>query len=212
VLRNLTPLQVTLLLGAGLLIVGLTALVLYAIHKAFQQQRKPEDFRASAPKSGDESSVLLASMQGVLTRMKNRERELEALLREAEQRADSSTRTLEAIVRDLPVGLLVFTREGFLALSNPRARELLRVDTWSRRRYPEMLGAESPLSHHLRNALEAGACLRAEPLGHRFPDGGMVFLEVTLSPFYGRNGQVEGAICLLKQGGIAPGLPTLKAE
>ena len=124
-LRNLNPLQITLLLGAGLVIVGLTAFILYVIHKAFQQQRKPEDFRPSSPKSGDESSILLASMQGVLSRMKARERELEALLREAEQRADSSTRTLEAVVRDLTVGLLIFTRDGFLALSNPVARELL---------------------------------------------------------------------------------------
>ncbi|MBZ5543148.1 MAG: PAS domain-containing protein [Acidobacteriia bacterium] len=209
-LRNLNPLQITLLLGAGLVIVGLTAFILYVIHKAFQQQRKPEDFRPSSPKSGDESSILLASMQGVLSRMKARERELEALLREAEQRADSSTRTLEAVVRDLTVGLLIFTRDGFLALSNPVARELLGVDTWSRRRYPEILGAESSLSHHLRNALEAGACLHAETVGHRLPDGGMVLLEVTLTPFYGRSGQVEGAVCLLHKGGITTGLP--KAE
>jgi PAS domain-containing protein len=197
-----------LLLGGGLLIVGLTAFVLYAIHKAFQQQRKPEDFRASSPKSGDESSLLLASMQGVLSRMKARERELEALLREAEQRADWSTRTLEAVVRGLPVGLLIFTREGFLALSNPLARELLGVDTWSRRRYPEILGAESPLALHLRSALEGGAPLRAEALEHQLPDGTTVLLEVTLSPFYGRTGQAEGAICLLHKGGITSGVPT----
>jgi PAS domain-containing protein len=206
VLRNLTPLQVTLLLGGGLLIVGLTAFILYAIHKAFQQQRKPEDFRASPPKSGDESSMLFASMQGVLTRLKSRERELEALLREAEQRADSSTRTLEAIVRDLPVGLLIFTREGLLALSNPVARELLRIDTWSRRRYPEILGAESPLSLHLRSALEAEVSLRAATVEHHPPDGTTVLLEVTLSPFYGRSGQVEGTVCLLRRRGSIAGL------
>jgi PAS domain-containing protein len=207
VLRNLNPLQITLLLGGGLIIVGLTAFILYAIHKAFQQQRKSEDFPASSPKSGDESSMLLASMQGVLSRMKVRERELEVLLREAEQRADSSTRTLEAVVRDLPAGLLVFTREGFLALANPAARELLRADTWSRRRYAEILGAESPLSLHLRNTLEAGVSLRAETVEHQLPDGSVVFLEVTLSPFHGRSGQVEGAVCLLRKGGITTEFP-----
>lgn len=206
-LRNLNPLQITLLLGGGLLIVGLTAFILYTIHKAFQQQRKSEDFRASSPKSGDESSILLASMQGVLTRMKCRERELEAVLREAEQRADSSTRTLEAVVRNLPAGLLVFTREGFLALSNPGARALLGVDTWSRRRYAEILGAESSLSLHLRNALEAGVPLRAESVEHQLSDGSTVLLEVTLSPFHGRSGQVAGAVCLLQKGGITAELP-----
>jgi len=210
VLRNLNPLQITLLLGAGLVIVGLTAFILYVIHKAFRQQRHPEDFRPTSPKSGDESSILLASMQGVLSRMKARERELEALLREAEQRADSSTRTLEAVVRDLTVGLLILTRDGFLALANPVAREFLGVDTWSRRRYPEILGAKSPLSHHLRNALESGASLRAETVEYRKPNGIVLLLEVTLSPFYGRSGKVEGAVCLLHQGGITTGLP--KAE
>jgi len=203
VLRNLNPLQITLLLGAGLVIVGLTAFLLYVIHKAFRQQRHPEDFRPTSPKSGDESSILLASMQGVLSRMKARERELEALLREAEQHADSSTRTLEAVVRDLTVGLLILTRDGFLALANPVAREFLGVDTWSRRRYPEILGAESPLALQLRSALEGGASLRTEAVEYRTPNGIVLLLEVTLSPFYGRSGQVEGAVCLLyKQGTI----------
>lgn len=206
-LRHLNPIQITLLLGAGLVIVGLIAFILYAIHKAFQQQRKPEDFRPTSAKSGDESSALLASMQGVLSRMKARERELEALLREAEQRADSSTRRLEAVVRDFPVGLLIFTRDGFLALSNPVARELLGVDTWSRRRYPEILGADSPLALQLRNALEGGASLRAETVEYRTPDGMVLLLEVTLSPFYGRSGQVEGAVCVLHKGDATTGLP-----
>lgn len=206
-MQRLNPAQVALLLGGALVIVGLMALLLYALHKAFQQQRKKEDFRPSSPKSRNESSVLLASMQGVLRRMKSRERELEALLREAEQRADSSTRTLEAVVRDLPVGLLIFTRDGFLALANPRARELLGVDTWSRRRYPEILGSESPLALRLRNTLEAGASLRAETVEHHTPNGVVLFLDVTLSPFHGRSGQVEGAVCLLHKPGTVTGLP-----
>jgi PAS domain-containing protein len=199
VFRNLTPLQVTLLLGAGLLIVGLTAIILFAIHKAFQQQRKAEDFRASAPKSGDESSILLASMQGVLTRLKARERELEALLREAEQRADSSTRALEAVASDVTIGLLIFDRGGFLTLANPTARELLEVDTWSKRRYPEILGPESPLTLHLRNTLERSASLRAETVEHRLANGNVLRLEVTLSPYYGRSGQADGVVCLLSR-------------
>jgi PAS domain-containing protein len=198
--HHLNPIQITLLLGGALVIVGLTVFIVYLLHKTFQQQRKPEDFRPSSPKSQDATSVMLASMQGVLTRMKARERELEALLREAEQRADSSTRTLEAVVRDLTAGLMIFTREGFLALANPVARELLGVDTWSRRRYPEILGAESPLAGYLRDALEGGASLRAETVEHRLPNGNVLFLEVTLSVYYGRSGQVEGAVCLLHRG------------
>jgi PAS domain-containing protein len=199
--HHLNAIQITLLLGGALVIVGLTLFIVYVLHKAFQQQRKPEDFRPPSPKSGDASSILLASMQGVLTRMKARERELEVLLREAEQRADSSTRMLEAVVRDLTVGVMIFTRDGFLALANPVARELLGVDTWSRRRYPEILGAESPLSLHLRNALEGGPSLHAETVEHRLPNGNVLALEVTLSPYYGRSGQVEGAVCLLHRGG-----------
>jgi PAS domain-containing protein len=205
--QRFNPTQITLLLGGALVIVGLMVFLLYALHKAFQQRRKKEDFRPSSPKSRDESSVLLASMQGVLIRMKSRERELEALLREAEQRADSSTRTLEAVVRDLPVGLLVFTRDGFLVLANPVARELLGADTWSRRRYPEILGGESPLALHLRNTLEAGASLRAETVEYRTPNGVVLLLEVSLSPFYGRSGQVEGAVCLLHKRAAITGLP-----
>lgn len=197
--HHLNPIEITLLLAGTLVVAGVTVSILYALHKAFQQQRKPEDFRPSSPKSVDESSILLASMQGVLTRMKARERELEALLREAEQRADSSTRMLEAVLRDLTVGLLIFNREGILALSNPVARELLGVDTWSRRRYPETLGIESALTTRLRSCLASGTGCRAQTVEHRTPKGDTFLLVATILPYYGRSGQIEGAVCMMEK-------------
>jgi hypothetical protein len=41
------------------------------------------------------------------------------------------------------------------------------------------------------------ASLRAETVEHRLPNGNALALEVTLSPYYGRSGQVEGAVCVL---------------
>jgi hypothetical protein len=46
--HHLNPIQITLLLGGALVIVGLTVFIVYVLHKAFQQQRKAEDCELSA--------------------------------------------------------------------------------------------------------------------------------------------------------------------
>ncbi|MBZ5514968.1 MAG: PAS domain-containing protein [Acidobacteriia bacterium] len=198
-MHRLNPIQLTLHLGGALVIIGLTVFIVYILHKAFQQQRQPESLGPMPPRAQDATGFALASLQGVITRMKAREREMEALLREAEQRADSSTRRLEAVVRELAVGLFVVSREGFVTLANPTARELLAIDTWSRRRYPEILGTEAALTHHLKASLESGASLHAENVEYRLPNGEVVLLEVSLSPYHGRSGQIEGAVCFLRK-------------
>jgi signal transduction histidine kinase len=194
--RNLTPQQVVLFLGMGLVIAGVLVFIIYTLHKALRRQRAEMDFKPSATKMND-SAFMVASMQGIVTKMKVRETELESLLREAEQRAETSTRMLEALVREMPAGRVIFDREGFLTMAKQPARTLLEADTWSRRRYPEVFTARSILVTLIEDCLEKGRNFRRELLNYTSLSGRTQSVEVSLSPFHGRSGQLAGAICLI---------------
>jgi len=195
--RNLTTIQVALILGGILLVAGLFVLLVYLLHRAFERQRKESSLSPVRPRPADEAAFVTAAMQGVIAKMKAREAELNDLLREAEQRAETSSRALEAIVREFPAGLMVISQEGFLELSNPAVRTILGIDTWSRRRYTEILGAESPVARLVRQCLESGKSCRIESVNVPVPGGPTRTLSIIVSPCRGRGGQPQGAVCFV---------------
>ena len=195
--RHLSVPQLTLVVVGLVLTAGVLLLLLYAVHKLFERERQQRKGRLAAPRPADETAFALATMQGVITGLRAREKELKELLQDAERRASTSARFLENVVREVPLGILLVNREGFLALSNPAVRVLLAVDTWSRRRYPEVLGPESPLTACIRECLEAGRKYEREPVEYVTPTGETCLLQVSVSPVCSQDGQVGGALCLL---------------
>ena len=199
--RNLTSIQIVLILGGILVIAGLFVLLVYLLHRAFERQRKESNLSPARPRPADEAAFVNAAMQGVIAKLKAREAELNDLLREAEQRAETSSRALEAIVREFPAGLMVFSQEGFLELSNSAARIILGIDTWSRRRYTEILGAESPVARLVKQCLESGKSCRMESVNVPVPGGPTRALTISVSPCHGRGGQPQGAVCFVTRRG-----------
>jgi PAS domain-containing protein len=196
-IRHLSLNQLTLLVVGFLLLAGLLILLLYAVHKLFQRHREQSGSNLSPARPADDTAFALATMQSVIARLRARERELQARLHGAEQCAEASARLLESLGRELPVGLIMIDRKGFLTLSNPTVRTLLGIDTWSRRRYPEILGPESQLVGCIRECLETGKRYERESLAYVTPHGETRALEMSLTPVCSQIGQVEGAVCLL---------------
>ncbi len=194
---HLSKPRLSLLIGSSLMLVGLLGVGIFALHKTFQQQRANLDLHSNSPRTGNDATFAMATMQGVIAKMKAQERELTGLRRAAEQRARESTRISENIIREMPSGLMVFNREGFITAANPAVRTLLGVDTWSRRRYPEILGPESGLAAHIRECLETGKTTTRETIEYTTPRGDVRFLGMSLSSFHGPGGEVDGAVCLL---------------
>lgn len=196
--HHLSLTQLTLLVAGAVAMGALLVFLVYFIHKIFKERREGGDeVRSAPPRPQDDATFAVATLQGVITRMKEQEKELVELRRAAERRARESARISENVLRDMPNGLLVFNREGFLTSANPAVRKLLGLDTWSRRRYPEILGRDSLLTHHLRMCLETGKTVAQETLRYETPAGPVRVLGVSLSPFHGPAGEIEGAICLL---------------
>lgn len=197
IVSHLSKPRLSLLIGSSLILVGVLGVGFYILHKVFQQQRAELDLNSKSPRVENDSTFALAAMQGVIAKMKEQERELTGLRLAAEQRARESSRISENIIREMPSGLMVFNREGFITAANPAVRTLLGVDTWSRRRYPEILGAESGLAAHIRECLETGKTTTRETIEYTSPRGEVRLLGMSLSSFHGPGGEVAGAVCLL---------------
>ncbi len=195
--RSLNSQQVILLLGTALVIGVVMVIVIYALHSYFRREHKAVGLKPAALRPTDESAFLLVSMRDVVAEMKEREKQLESLLREAEERAETSTRKLEALAREIPQGVMVFDREGFLTQANQPAGAILGTDSWSRRRYPEIFSPGSAIAELLEQCLIKGRGCRRERLRYTAPSGRTQNLEVSISPYHRRGGQLAGALCII---------------
>ena len=146
--------QVVIVLGTALVIGGVLILILFGLLRSMRRQRKELKMSPVPARAKDESAFLIGSLQGLVAKLRAREKELEGMLRDVEQRAEVSTRTLEIVLRSASQGMMVFDPAGILSMANPTAKNMLNKDTWSRRRYSDIFAAESGPSTALREALE----------------------------------------------------------
>jgi signal transduction histidine kinase len=171
---------------------------------------------AEEPKrvSADTPGFSLAAYEGVITRIKEQERELATLRRSEAERARESATVSEAIVSNLPSGVILFNTAGLVRQANPAARALL--------------GYASPSSMHLRGIFKSVSAVRfttdaitsadapadqlAAAIEHSIrenvqyrrieadyatPAGEKRVLGITVSPVRHPSGEALGAACLL---------------
>jgi len=74
----------------------------------FRGDSKSSDgFGAETPNSDNPTAFMAASMQAVIKKLKEQEKELEALHRAERERAQQTERMSEAVTRNMPAGLLL---------------------------------------------------------------------------------------------------------
>src|SRR5467141_1599820 len=184
-------------LGVGFLVV--TGLVVYLMRKFFQSTREEQkkEFKTSAPRTENPSAFMAASMQGVIQKLREQEKELERLHRIEKERAEQTERLSEEVTRNMPAGLLVVNATGIISSSNPAAEQVLGIRGLAFRRYSEALGASPEMTKLIAECLATGKIFRREEVGHMPPAGDTRRLGVTISPIRRGEGKISGAICLL---------------
>jgi PAS domain S-box-containing protein len=182
-----------------LFIVGAAALVFFLMRRALHGREDEEAADLSAPKPSldNPSAFMTASMQAVIQKLRDQEKELAALHRRDRERAQLTERLSEAVTRNMPAGLLLISSAGLITSANPAAEAALDVQALSYRRYAEVLGKESSLSKLLAACLSEGRTFRREEVEYTTPKGELRQLGVTISPILGRSAKVTGALCLL---------------
>ena len=159
--------------------------------------KSSDELRDPAPRSDNPTAFVTASMQDVIQKLKEQEKELEALHRAERERAQQTERLSEAVTRNMPAGLLLLNSAGLITSANPAAEQALGVKALVYRRYNEVLGAGSRLTELLTACLKQGRTFRREEVEYLTPSHELRQLGVTVSPILNSTNDVTGAICLL---------------
>jgi len=179
------------------LLSGAVVIVAMARHYFQRNSISPSRSSAEAPRSDNPAAFMTASMQAVIKKLKEQEKELEALHRAERERAQQTERMSEAVTRNMPAGLLLVNSAGLITSANPAAEAALGVKSLAYRRSSEVLGAGSRLTELVAGCLEHGRTFRREEVEYLTPAHELRQLGVTISPIQNNANEITGAICLL---------------
>lgn len=197
--KLLSTQNLILLIGGAALIGTVLTLAVFLLQKSFGRALKPDKTRP--PKIGveDEAAFTLTTIKSVVTQLKSEQKELQEKLLAEERRADQSARKFELIAREIEHGLIVFDAQGYISFSNPLARTMLNVDTWSRRRYPEIFKDIPPLPELIGSCFEAGSETRNNPIEFQLLNGTRRKVDTSILPTRNSSGALEFVICVFRE-------------
>src|SRR3984893_3268289 len=174
----------TLAAVMGIVFLAILGIVFLLLRKFFQSRREEQrtEFATSAPRTENPSAFMAASMQGVIQKLREQEKELERLHKIERERAEKTERLSEEVTRNMPAGLLIVNATGIISSSNPAAEQVLGIRGLGFRRYSEALGETSELTRFVAECLAQGNIFRREQVEHVTPAGECRHLGVTISP------------------------------
>jgi signal transduction histidine kinase len=178
-------------------VVGAVIAMLVARRYLYGAPKSSDDTGAVKPNSNNPTAFMAASMQAVIKKLKEQEKELEALHRAEREQAQHTERLSEAVTRNMPAGLLLLNSAGLVTSANPAAEMALGVRSLAYRRYDEVLGAGSRLTQLVASCLGQGRTFRREEVEYLTPSRELRQLGVTISPVMNNANEIAGAICLL---------------
>ena len=182
----------------GVIFLGVLVVTIFLLRRMMEaSSANKESAKHPIPRAENEPAFMTASMQAVIQKLREQEKELERLHKIERDRAESTARFSEEVTRNMPAGLLVIAANGLITSANPAAEQALGIKTLAFRRYSEALGNSSKLSALIEQCLSNGTVFRREQSAHIAPDGTHRELGVTISPIRRGEEKATGAICLL---------------
>lgn len=187
-----------MVVGLGLALAVVIGAGLYMVRRFLQGTRESGRQQLStAPRTENASAFMAASMQGVIAKLREQEKELERLHKLEKERAEKTERLSEEVTRNMPAGLLIVNATGIISSANPAAEQVLGIHGLGFRRHSEALGATTELPRLIAECLDTGKIFRREQVKHVTPDGELRRLGVTISPIRRGEEPISGALCLL---------------
>ncbi len=170
-----------------------------ALRKSFRAA--VEERRGSGPGAKmEQPAALLAAIQGVISELQEQEKEVARLYQLERRRALSTARLAEAVIRNMPTGLLLINASGLITLSNGAAERALGTGGLAYRNFREVFGNDAPLARLVEACLEQRATFLRQEIAYRTPAAEERRLGTTISPVASEEPQpdkVAGALCLL---------------
>ena len=196
--QQLLPYPSLFMAMTGIIFLGVLLLTILLLRRLLESSKSSKvQEKHPIPRAENEPAFMTASVQAVIQKLREQEKELERLHKVERDRAESTARFSEEVTRNMPAGLLVIAANGLITSSNPAAEQALGIKTLVFRRHSEALGRSSTLSALIERCLAEGTVFRREQAEHVAPDGSHRELGVTISPIRRGQEQATGAICLL---------------
>jgi PAS domain-containing protein len=195
----LSPRNLILLVGGALLFGSVLTLGVYLIQRSFSRNLKPSKPRPARVRVEDETAFTLATIRAVVTQLKTDQKAMEEKLVVAERRAEENAHKFELLAREIDYGLLIFDADGFITFSNPLARKLLAVDTWSRRRYGEILEDIPALSKLVGECFATGTETRKKTIECQGYNERKRLIEISVLQTRDRSGALEIVACVFRE-------------
>src|SRR6202158_4156938 len=187
-----------MMVGLGVALAAIIGFGLYMLRRFFEGTRKSaEQELHNTPRTENASAFMAASMQGVIVKLREQERELERLHKIEKERAEKTERLSEEVTRNMPAGLLIVNATGIISSANPAAEQALGIRGLGFRRHSEALGAAAELPELIAECLRTGKIFRREQVKHVTPAGELRHLGVTISPIRRGEETISGVLCLL---------------
>jgi PAS domain S-box-containing protein len=181
-----------------LVLLGVAFLIVFALRRSLDRGLgRAKESGSTNSLSDNPAAFMTASMQAVIQKLREQEKELAALQRRDRERAEQTEKLSEAVTRNMPAGLLLISSAGLITSANPAAEAALGVRMLSYRRYTEALGNDSRLTKVIASCLSEARTYRREEIEYATPGGELRHLGVTISPTLSGTGQPTGALCLL---------------
>jgi len=203
----------SVLLLAALTIIGLFAfaggwMLIRRMRRTLAEEPKAGSLHGS-PEPGPEFAA--ATVQAVIARLKEQEKELERLRKAEHSRAQTSENISAAVLSNLASGVLLFgpallvrqaneAARGILGYASPtglHAREVFQGASRLRSDPSDSRPSPANLSEAVEFCLRSGASLRRLESDYTTPTGEKRVLGITLSPVRGAAGEALGAACLV---------------
>ncbi len=192
------PYPMLFFIMTAVILVGGLVVAIFVFRRMFARPDSNKDpNKESAPRAENVPAFMTASMQAVILRLREQEKELERLHQAERERAETTARLSGEVTRNMPAGLLVIGVNGMISATNPAAEQALGIKSLTFRRYSEALGESSTLTSLIQQCLAEGKIFRREQAAHIAPDGSHRELGVTISPIRRGQEKATGAICLL---------------
>ncbi len=196
--QNGVPFPWLFFVMTALILVGSLGLAIFLLRRTLGRSSGTElAGHDPVPRTENVPAFMTASMQAVILRLREQEKELERLHKAERERAENTARLSEEVTRNMPAGLIVIGANGLISGTNPAAEQALGIKGLVFRRYSEALGESSTLTSLIQRCLAEGKIFRREQAAHIAPDGTHRQLGVTISPIRRGEQKATGAICLL---------------
>ncbi len=207
-----------LVLLVGTIIIG-TGIILFLRKKLVAGEEAP------APRvANNETAFALAAYEGVISKLKEQEKELGRLRKVDREQANESASMSESVLSNLSSGVVLFNPANLVRQANPAAKTLLGYQSIAGLHVRDIFrgvtqaritlssadagdaatpgidwseSGPSPLLKAVSSCLKEGALFRRVEADYKTPSGEARVLGITISPVRNYSGDTVGAVALL---------------